>query len=98
MLKRNISNSEENTSEPEPWRIKHDEPEHRRIKHDEPEPRRIKQEEPEPWRIKHDEQGGWCLFLTFKPAADPEKAALIIPANVNKFTLEERFRNVPIKL
>ncbi len=44
---------EENTSEPETWRIKPEEPE----------PWRIKQEEPEPWRIKHEEQGGWCLFL-----------------------------------
>ncbi len=46
---------EENMSEPETWRIKHEEPE--------PEPCRIKQEEPEPepetWRIKHEEQGGW---------------------------------------
>ncbi len=48
---------EENTSEPETCRIKHEEPE--------PEPRIIKHEEPEPepWRIKHEEQGGWCLFL-----------------------------------
>ncbi len=48
---------EENTSEPEPCRIKHEEPEPRIIKQEEPEP------EPEPWRIKHEEQGGWCLLL-----------------------------------
>ncbi len=41
--------------EPEPWRIKHEEPEPWRIKHEEPEPWRIKQEEPEPRRIKHEE-------------------------------------------
>ncbi len=43
---------EENTSEPETWRIKHEEPETWRIKH----------EEPETWRIQHKEQGGSCLF------------------------------------
>ncbi len=42
--------SEENMSEPEPLKIKHEEPE----------PCRIKHEEPETWRIKH---GGWCLFF-----------------------------------
>ncbi len=47
--------SEENTSEPETWRIKHEEPEPCRIKHEEPEPCRIKHEEPEPCRIKHEE-------------------------------------------
>jgi len=55
--------SEENTSEPETWRIKHEEPETWRIKHEEPETWRIKQEEPEPCRIKQKEQGGWCLFF-----------------------------------
>ncbi len=43
---------EENTTEPETWRIKHEEPETWRIKH----------EEPETWRIKHEEQS-WCLFF-----------------------------------
>ncbi len=64
---------EENTSEPEPCRIKHKEPEPCRIKHEEPETWRIKHEEPETWRIKQEEtktwrikqeeQGGWCLFF-----------------------------------
>ncbi len=45
--------SEENMSEPETWRIKHEEPETWRINH----------EEPETWRIKHEEQGGWSLFF-----------------------------------
>ncbi len=44
---------EENMSEPETWRIKHEEPETWRINH----------EEPETWRIKHEEQGGWSLFF-----------------------------------
>ncbi|XP_059358986.1 uncharacterized protein LOC132097348 isoform X8 [Carassius carassius] len=48
---------EENTTQPETCRIKHEEPEPRRIKHEEPETCRIKQE-PETWRIKHEEQGG----------------------------------------
>ncbi|XP_058625375.1 oocyte zinc finger protein XlCOF8.4-like [Onychostoma macrolepis] len=39
--------SEEDISEPETWRIKHEEPETWRIKHEEPETWRIKQEEPE---------------------------------------------------
>ncbi|XP_059358984.1 uncharacterized protein LOC132097348 isoform X6 [Carassius carassius] len=47
---------EENTTQPETCRIKHEEPEPRRIKHEEPETCRIKQE-PETWRIKHEEQG-----------------------------------------
>ncbi|KAL1279211.1 hypothetical protein QQF64_025884 [Cirrhinus molitorella] len=59
--------SEEDMSEPEPWRIKREEPETWRIKQesetwrikqDEPETWRIKQEDPESWRIKHEEQGG----------------------------------------
>ncbi len=64
---------EENMSEPEPCRIKHEEPEtgkikHEepepgKIKHEEPEPGKIKHEEPEPGRIKHEEQGGWFLFI-----------------------------------
>ncbi len=54
---------EENTSEPETWRIKQEEPETWRIKHEETKTCRIKQEEPETWRIKHEEQGGWCLFF-----------------------------------
>ncbi len=70
---------EENTSEPEtcrikheepepkPWRIKHEEPEPCRIKHEEqetePEPRIIKHEEPEPRIIKHEDYGGWSLFF-----------------------------------
>ncbi|KAL1279126.1 hypothetical protein QQF64_025799, partial [Cirrhinus molitorella] len=37
--------SEENTSEPESYRIKHEEPETWRIKHEKPETWRIKQEE-----------------------------------------------------
>ncbi len=63
--------SEENMSEPKPWRIKHEEPETepepRRIKQEEPEPCRIKHEEPEtepePRRIKHEDHGGWSLFF-----------------------------------
>ncbi len=58
---------EENTSEPEPCRIKQEEPEPRIIKQEEPEPCRIKQEEPEPepepCRIKQEEPEGWCLFF-----------------------------------
>ncbi len=66
---------EENTSEPETWRIKHEEPEpepsrinqeepeHFIIKQEEPEPGRINQEEPEPCRIKQEEPEGWCLFF-----------------------------------
>ncbi len=58
---------EENTSEPEPCRIKHEEPEPCRIKHEEPEPCRIKHEEPEPEPepriIKHEDHGGWSLFF-----------------------------------
>ncbi len=54
---------EEDMSEPETWRIKHEEPETWRIKHEEPETCRIKHEEPETCRIKHEEQGGWSLFF-----------------------------------
>ncbi len=48
---------EENMSEPEPCRIKHEEPE--------PEPCKINQEEPEPELriIKHEDHGGWSLFF-----------------------------------
>ncbi len=56
---------EENTSEPETWRIKHEESETCRIKQEESETCRIKQEEPETWRIKQEEQGGWCLSFIF---------------------------------
>ncbi len=56
---------EENTSEPEPCRIKHEEPEPEpcRIKQEEPEPRIVKHEEPEPRIIKHEDHGGWSLFF-----------------------------------
>ncbi len=67
--------SEENTSEPETWRIKHEEQEPCRIKHEEPEtwriqhkeqePCRIKQEEPETWRIKQEEQGCFLLSIHY---------------------------------
>ncbi len=52
---------EENTTEPETWRIKHEEPETWRIKHEDPETWRIKQEEPEPQRIKHEEPETWRI-------------------------------------
>ncbi len=45
--------SEEDTTEPETWRIKHEEPE----------TCRIKQDKPETCRIKPEEQGGWFLFF-----------------------------------
>ncbi len=54
---------EENTSEPEPWSIKHEEPDPWSIKHEESDLWSIKHEEPEPWRIKQEGQGGWCLFF-----------------------------------
>ncbi len=53
--------SEENTSEPETWRIKHEEPETWRIKHEEPETWRIKHEEPETQIIKHEEPETWRI-------------------------------------
>ncbi len=52
---------EENTSEPESWRIKQEEPEPRRIKQEEPEPQRIKHKEPETCRIKYEEPETWRI-------------------------------------
>ncbi len=54
---------EEDISEPETWRIKHEELETCRIKHEEPEPRIIKHEETETCRIKQEDHGGWSLFF-----------------------------------
>ncbi len=69
--------SEENTSEPETWRIKHEEPETCRIKHEEPETWRIKHEEPETWRIKHEEPETWRI-----KHEEPETSDIII---ISKF-------------
>ncbi len=75
---------EENTSEPETWRIKHEEPKPRiikyevpepepcRINHEKPEPRIIKYEQPEPRIIKYEEpEPETCRIKQEEPEPEP---------------------------